>query len=218
MPFPAVARSATDRTRSPNGSRVVSLALPNALSPTDIRPGSVTHPRTAPHRAAPRRAAPRTTTTTSERASERASFANLSDGLFVAPSEHSLRGRNTQDCRVRIERIRDRNSRSGLLSQTDDRACRTRTGRASLGRAPSTAPMRENRRRRRSDDDDSRESASCRRRLPTPRLTYVRLTTASGSIVASCSRTLHTATFCVPPPPPPPPPPQKPIGPFVRQS
>lgn len=39
------------------------------------------------------------------------------DGCFLAPSEHSLRGRNTQDCRVRNELRPVRIYRSGLHRQ-----------------------------------------------------------------------------------------------------
>jgi hypothetical protein len=131
----SVASSATDRTRSPCSSRVVHLALFTEPSVADkTKRASVVRGRT-------------------KRAIR----------YFLAPSEHSLRGRNTQDCRVRNERTRARIYRSGLLQTTDDRACRTRTGRASLGRALAIAPMRENSRRSTNDVTRTFRAFVCRR-------------------------------------------------------
>jgi hypothetical protein len=76
------------------GSRVVHLALPNLLSEPCER-----DLRASPKRR-PRRPLPR---------------------FFVAPPEHSLRGRNTQDGRVRNGTTRDRLYLSGTRSLTHRR-------------------------------------------------------------------------------------------------
>lgn len=66
---------------------------------------------------------------------------DIENGFFVAPPGHSLRGRDTQDGRVhiesrpvRIDHSRPRYTHRRVL------ACRTRTVRASLGRASSMSP------------------------------------------------------------------------------
>jgi len=116
-------RSATDRTRSPCRSRVVHLAPSTEPSASD---------RTKRARAP----------------SPEGDVRRNANRHFRAPSEHSLRGRNTQDRRVLNELRPVRIYRSGSPKPTDYRACRTRTRRASLGRALATAPLRETRRRR----------------------------------------------------------------------
>ena len=116
-------RSATDRTRSPCRSRVVHLAPSTEPSASD---------RTKRARAP----------------SPEGDVRRNANRHFRAPSEHSLRGRNTQDRRVLNELTPVRIYRSGSPTPTDYRACRTRTRRASLGRALATAPLRETRRRR----------------------------------------------------------------------
>jgi hypothetical protein len=116
-------RSATDRTRSPCRSRVVHLAPSTEPSASD---------RTKRARAP----------------SPEGDVRRNANRHFRAPSEHSLRGRNTQDRRVLNELTPVRIYRSGSPTPTDYRACRTRTRRASLGRALAIAPLRETRRRR----------------------------------------------------------------------
>ena len=125
---PGVARSVTDRTRSPCRSRVVQLSLYRTFCRRPVRPASAYDDAFI--------------------RSMRVVLRKTRDGYFKTPSEHSLRGRNTQDCRIRNERKPVRTFRSGSLTQTDDRACRNRTGRAPLGRALSTASFVRKTRRR----------------------------------------------------------------------
>jgi hypothetical protein len=88
--------SVTDRTRSIDNSRVVHLALPKPLSEPSSRECDSAPPCDGPH----------------------------AISFFVSPSEHSLRGRNTQDCRVRKRTTRDRFDLSGTRTRKHRRgAC-----------------------------------------------------------------------------------------------
>jgi hypothetical protein len=107
-------------------SRVVQLALPNLLSATRI----------------------------SRRGNLRSKPSSLARRCFFAPPERPLRGRNTQDGRVRIAVTRDRYTvrPAHVLSVTLTAEVRfspdtPRTSRASHGRAPATSSPRENTRR-----------------------------------------------------------------------